>query len=121
MHRPLEQKRVFMGLSLSRKPLRARWPGDRGTCYKTSRRGRYIQPYQDFANCSRRLGVLAPSKNPLQAGLIETFKRIRKQTLRICEPLIVEDFCVQSMDDVSPIKWHLAHTSWFFETFILSE
>jgi len=44
---------------------------------------------------------------------------IRRWTEHICDPLCVEDFVVQSMPDASPVKWHLAHTSWFFETFIL--
>ena len=39
----------------------------------------------------------------------------------LCEPLEIEDFVVSSMPDVSPTKWHLAHTSWFFETFVLAE
>ena len=47
------------------------------------------------------------------------YMEVRGQTERLCEPLATEDFVVQSMADVSPTKWHLAHTSWFFETFIL--
>ncbi len=47
------------------------------------------------------------------------YHRIRQETVAICQPLAVEDHVVQSRTEVSPPKWHLAHTSWFFETFIL--
>lgn len=47
------------------------------------------------------------------------YSRIRAASLAICEPLAVEDYVVQSMPDASPLKWHLAHTSWFFEQFLL--
>lgn len=47
------------------------------------------------------------------------FSQVRATTAAICEPLAVEDYVVQSMPDCSPAKWHLAHTSWFFEQFIL--
>lgn len=47
------------------------------------------------------------------------YRRIRSVSLRICEPLESEDHVVQSMPDASPAKWHLAHTSWFFEQFVL--
>ncbi|HUG40679.1 MAG TPA: ergothioneine biosynthesis protein EgtB [Longimicrobiales bacterium] len=50
----------------------------------------------------------------------ERYSGIRRATERLCVPLETEDFVVQSMGDVSPTKWHLAHTSWFFETFVLS-
>lgn len=55
----------------------------------------------------------------LKAKLLTDFQCIRNQTVKLCEPLAIEDFCIQSIEDVSPPKWHLAHTSWFFETFLL--
>ncbi len=51
--------------------------------------------------------------------LLNTFRATRQRTVEICEPLAESDHEIQTMPDVSPPKWHLAHTSWFFETFIL--
>lgn len=51
--------------------------------------------------------------------LLLDYERIRKDSEHICAPLETEDYCIQTMPDVSPAKWHLAHTSWFFETFLL--
>jgi ergothioneine biosynthesis protein EgtB len=53
------------------------------------------------------------------ANLLERFRQVRGFSERLCATLEPEDYVVQSMPDVSPTKWHLAHTSWFFETFIL--
>ncbi len=53
------------------------------------------------------------------ARLLARFRQVREFSERLCETLEPEDCVVQSMPDVSPTKWHLAHTSWFFETFIL--
>ncbi|KRT13857.1 sulfatase maturase [Pedobacter ginsenosidimutans] len=51
--------------------------------------------------------------------LVEEYLQIRKYSEQICEPLQTEDYVVQPIADVSPPKWHLGHTTWFFETFIL--
>jgi len=53
--------------------------------------------------------------------LAARFCSVRQQTETLCEPLTPEDMMVQSCPEASPAKWHLAHTTWFFETFLLSE
>ena len=52
-------------------------------------------------------------------SILEQYISTRKNTVSICEPLSVEDHLSQPIVDVSPPKWHLAHTTWFFETFVL--
>ncbi len=56
-----------------------------------------------------------------QETLSNRFLEIRNRTEEICSPLKTEDYPVQPVTDVSPPKWHLAHTTWFFETFALKE
>lgn len=51
--------------------------------------------------------------------LLERYRAVRQRSTALCEPLAVEDMVIQAMADTSPPKWHLAHTSWFFETFLL--
>src|SRR5215831_1106537 len=51
--------------------------------------------------------------------LKETFQEVRSTTLELTKPYSPEDQMLQSMPDASPAKWHIAHTTWFFETFIL--
>lgn len=53
--------------------------------------------------------------------LAKRYRKLRARSLALCSTLEREDFVVQSMPDVSPIKWHLAHTTWLFERFILSQ
>lgn len=56
----------------------------------------------------------------LQTDVAERFRSVRQRTIALCKPLTPEDMMVQSCAEASPAKWHLAHTSWFFESFILS-
>lgn len=56
------------------------------------------------------VGTMAP---------VDSYAAVRMTTERLAEPLSAEDQTVQSMPDTSPTKWHRAHTSWFFETFLL--
>lgn len=51
--------------------------------------------------------------------LADEFRRVREQSLTLCQPLEIEDYGLQAMANTSPPKWHLAHTTWFFETFVL--
>ena len=59
------------------------------------------------------------STNKPQQDFISRYCNIREATEKLCAPLSPEDAIVQSVEYCSPAKWHLAHTSWFFETFIL--
>ncbi|HKD84250.1 MAG TPA: ergothioneine biosynthesis protein EgtB [Terriglobales bacterium] len=54
-------------------------------------------------------------------SLLQQYLTVRERSLAICAPLGVEDHNLQPMPDASPAKWHLAHTTWFFETFVLSQ
>ena len=64
--------------------------------------------------------TVAPGPRPNRAAeMLARFRQVRGFSERLCETLEPEDCVVQSMPDVSPTKWHLAHTSWFFETFVL--
>src|SRR5215203_4832943 len=58
--------------------------------------------------------------SPVPASLLDRYVAVRRQTEALAAPLETEDYVVSSMPDVSPTKWHLAHTSWFFETFVLA-
>ena len=51
----------------------------------------------------------------------DRYLRVRQASEALCAPLEVDDYMVQSMPDASPAKWHLAHTTWFFERFVLTE
>jgi ergothioneine biosynthesis protein EgtB len=66
--------------------------------------------------------ALAPDASTSAAPtLAEQYRQVREETTALCKPLAAEDYVVQSMPDASPAKWHLAHTTWFFEEFVLSQ
>lgn len=54
-------------------------------------------------------------------ALLKRFEAVRKTTEELCLPLTLEDYLLSVNEDTSPPKWHLAHTSWFFETFVLKK
>ena len=60
-----------------------------------------------------------PGSGQERQALIERYQQVRDFSEALCAPLAVEDYVIQSMPDCSPTKWHLAHVSWFFETFLL--
>jgi len=61
----------------------------------------------------------SPAQQTGLPSLLHEFRCVREASELICKPLEIEDYGIQTMPDVSPPKWHLAHISWFFETFIL--
>ena len=64
------------------------------------------------------------NSNPLmenRSKLVKYYNNVRAFSEKLCNPLETEDYVIQTMPDVSPTKWHLGHTSWFFEAFVLGK
>ncbi|HEX5437987.1 MAG TPA: ergothioneine biosynthesis protein EgtB [Gemmatimonadaceae bacterium] len=77
-----------------------------------------VLPSSDAAEHDRSRAAARAAERQA-ATLLDRYEQVRAQTESLCEPLETEDYVVSTMSDVSPTKWHLAHTSWFFETFVL--
>ena len=81
------------------------------------------QTQQDASNTLHRMRAPVPvgEMDALRAPLQERFRAVRSFSENLVAHLAPEDLMVQSTPDASPAKWHLAHTTWFFETFLLSQ
>lgn len=66
-------------------------------------------------------GDFAPGVRTFDDDPAKAYASVRGDTERLCATLEIEDYGLQSMPDASPAKWHLAHTAWFFETFVMRE
>lgn len=70
-------------------------------------------------SCSPAMSGRACHSSQGTLWLLERYQSVRQRTLVLTAPLSPEDCCVQAMTETSPAKWHLGHTAWFFETFVL--
>lgn len=73
------------------------------------------------ATTIKKASVNSDTERFSRKSLIDRFKAVRNFSHELTEPLKTEDFVVQAIENTSPTKWHLAHVSWFFETFLLDK
>jgi ergothioneine biosynthesis protein EgtB len=80
----------------------------------------HFSPALFSPNAILAMPLLSEPNTQRNGALAARYQTVRAATEQLCVPLHTEDYVVSSMPDVSPTKWHLAHTSWFFETFVLA-
>jgi ergothioneine biosynthesis protein EgtB len=73
---------------------------------------------RNFQSTAGRSAEVVPASEP---ELGQRYRGVRRFSEKLCETLEPEDYVIQTMPEASPTKWHLAHTSWFFETFLLKQ
>src|ERR1700757_1019560 len=95
-------------LNFWRRPVLGRYPA-----------GRTIRVH--FWCVMLKLSDQLPRPAAADISISEFFNTVRAHSVALAAPLSAEDCAAQSMPDASPVKWHLAHTTWFFETFILEQ
>src|SRR5262249_62227711 len=79
------------------------------------------QERADPADIARAKAINRPTPaDECRHGWLDAYKAVRNETERRAAPLAPEDQVIQSMPDASPTKWHRAHTTWFFEQFLLA-
>ena len=67
------------------------------------------------------IGAQQEARDSCRLAVLRKFEAVRRESETLASRLTPEDQSIQSTPDVSPTKWHLAHTTWFFETFILTQ
>ncbi|HUB66351.1 MAG TPA: hypothetical protein VL981_02560, partial [Candidatus Methylacidiphilales bacterium] len=74
-----------------------------------------LSPSKTSTDRTEAIGTVSKSE------LARRYRQVRSFSDKLCETLEPEDYVIQTMPEASPTKWHLAHTTWFFETFILKQ
>lgn len=81
---------------------------------------RMANGYREMISLSETTNMSSPVSNMASVDhLLTKYQQVRHRTEELCAPLSTEDYIPQPIVDVSPPRWHIAHTTWFFETFIL--
>src|SRR6516225_8510993 len=114
------------GPSSSSRGIRAPNKGRASRPFVTGVKRMYTSPtgsgLRDLVQASDyRMVTMSTTTTDPQLAIAERFRAARQRTRALCTLLTPEDMMVQSCPEASPAKWHLAHTAWFFESFILAE